>query len=282
MPDSAARLLANAPLVFVIAAIRFESLEALPSWMAEIQDDLRDRMPLYRRIRQSVSQAGFEVAIDPPDFDAQHASSAWIMSTVDGLTSAQFAKGALIVHTRSYHSFVEFAEVVRLALEALLMRAKRIYVGQVGIRYLDHLRAANGDGVDKFVSGQLLPHVPNMAGLSFRNAVSTTTYNCGSHLLNVRFGKGAGMPVIPEDLMPAYLSSSKLSPSGIISFDAMKDDEGVLDTDCTAADLGPQVMDQDQILALLDELHVTANSYFRSVTTEHATDAWGGGIKEGV
>ncbi len=282
MPDSAARLLANAPLVFVLAAIRFESLEALPSWMAEIQDDLRDRMPLYRRIRQSVSQAGFEVAIDPPDFDAQQANSAWIMSTVDGQTSAQFAKGSLIVHTRDYHSFSDFADVVRMALDALLLRAKRIHVGQVGIRYVDHLRATNGYSVDKFVPSQLLPHVPNMDGLALRNAVSTTTYSCGSHLLNVRFGTGAGMPVIPEDLMSVYLSSSKPGPGGIVHFDAMKDDEGVLDTDCIAAELGPQVMDQERILELLDQLHVTANGYFRAVTTKHAADAWGGGIKEEV
>lgn len=280
MPDNAARLLANAPVVFVLAAIRFEPLESLPNWMADIQEGLRDHMPLYRRIRQIISSQGFELAIDPPDFDANQPASSWVMSSADGQTSIQVSKSALIVHTRRYSSFSEFSGLVQIALSGLLKHAKRIHVSQVGIRYIDHLRVIDGVGVDKFVPSQLLPHVPDIEGLVLKNATSTKSYSHGEHLLNVRFNTGAGMSVIPDDLMAVFLSSTKPGPGGIINFQTLSQDEGVLDTDCLAADLAAQVMDEQSILSLLDQLHVTANQYFRAVTTSEATDAWNGANAE--
>lgn len=280
MPDNAARLLANAPVVFVLAAIRFEPLESLPSWMPEIQEGLRERMPLYRRVRQVVSPQGFELAIDPLDFDPNHPAASWVMSSIDGQASIQVSKSALIVHTRQYTSFTEFSELVQIALDGLLKHAKRIHVAQVGIRYIDHLRVIEGMGVDKFVPVQLLPHVPDIEGLELKNATSTTSYSCGEHLLNVRFNTGAGMSVIPEDLMAVYLSSTKPGPGGIVNFQNLASDEGVLDTDCIAANLASQVMDERNILSLLDRLHATANQYFRAVTTSEATEAWNGSKAE--
>lgn len=280
MPDNAARLLANAPVVFVLAAIRFEPLESLASWMADIQEGLRDRMPLYRRVRQVISPHGFELAVDPLDFDANHPASSWVMSSIDGQASIQVSKGALIIHTRRYSSFTEFAELVQIALGGLLKHAKKIHVSQVGIRYIDHLRVIEGVGVDKFVPAQLLPHVPDIEGLALKAATSTTSYSCGAHLLNVRFNTGSGMSVIPDDLMPVYLSSSKPGPGGVVQFQTLSPQEGVLDTDCLAAELAMQVTDEQSVLSLLDQLHVTANKYFRAVTTSDATDAWNGANAE--
>ncbi len=282
MPDNAARLLVNAPVVFVLAAIRFEPLESLPSWMADIQEGLRERMPLYRRVRQVISPQGFDLAIDPQDFDANQPASSWVMSSIDGQSSIQVSKSALIVHTRQYKTFTQFSELVQIALSGLLKHAKRIHVSQVGIRYIDHLRVIEGVGVDKFVPSQLLPHVPNIDGLAVKSATSTTSYSFGEHLLNVRFNTGAGMAVIPDDLMAVYLSSTKPGPGGIVHFQTLSPDEGVLDTDCLAAELAAQVMDEETILDLLDRLHVTANQYFRAVTTSEATDAWNGANAEAI
>jgi len=275
MPDQVARQLANAPLVFVITAIRFESLEALPSWIADIQEELRERLPMYRRIRQQVTPQGFELAVEPNDFDPAQVGSAWSMSSVDFQTSAQFAKNVLTFSTKSYTTFDQFAEQLSSVLFALISRAKRIHVSQVGIRYVDHIRVIDGSGVEQFMPKELLPHQPEVDGLRFRSTASTTTYTCGDHFLNVRFSTGAGMPVMPDDLLPMHLATSKPT-AGVFELAQMGANEGVLDTDCVAADLGPKVMTDVEIVELLRDLHTHANKYFRSVQTEQAKKAWEG------
>lgn len=282
MTNIAAGSLANAPVVFALAAIRYESLELLPNWIGDIQEELRDQLPLFRRVRQTIGNQAFQLTLDPPDFDGNDPGSSWVMSTLDGKTSVQFSKSSLIVHTKEYSTFKNFAHHVGAALTALIKYAKRLNTSQIGIRYIDHIRVMNGMGIDRFVPDRLMPHVPDVEGLEIRGGVSVTTFGRGSDLLNVRFSSGNGMPVIPEDLIGLYLSNTRPEQGGAFTFPSLKPQEGVLDTDCIAPDLGGVVLSPEEIHNVLDRLHATANAYFRAVTTQEAADAWHGSNREAV
>lgn len=272
------RQLANAPLVFVIAGVRFESLEALPNWVPAIQDELRKWFPSFKRVRQTASASGFEMAVDPQDFDPAYVGSAWVFSTSDHKAVITLFKTGLVLHTTDYSVFANFAEALKRAVTALLRAADGVVnITQLGIRYIDHIQSQHGMDVGKFIVSGLMPAEVS-SRLAVKNSSSFASYveeNTGT-TLNVRFNIGEGGPVIPQDLLPPYmLSSMPVSPQdGMFQFPMLASREGSLDLDALNASVNGRVISADELVAEVDRLHRVANDYFYSVITPEARKAW--------
>lgn len=273
------RQLANAPLVLAIAAVRFESLEALPGWIPLIQERVRKALPSFRRMRQTLSSKGIEVAIDPTDFDPESPGSYWLFSTTGHKTVVTLHKGGIVLHTIDYKVFRDFASVLSTALDALMSSAEVLNINQVGMRYVDHIQPQHGMDIQKFIVNSLMPR-KSLSNLIVQNASSSATYCSASDTpnatLNVRFTIGAGEPVIPLDLAVAYAVCTEGHSSQETYFypPVLDDVAGVLDMDAGDDSLSGQAMSTAEIIDVVDRLHRVANDYFDAVITQEARRAW--------
>lgn len=274
---SSVRQMANAPLVFVIAGINFEALEALPLWIPTIQNELRKWFPSFKKVRQGANASGFEMAIDPQDFDPEYLGSAWVFSTTDHRTIVTLFKTGMVLHTTKYTVFSHFEEQLRIALKALLNAADGIVnVTKVGIRYVDHIQPQHGMDLDKFIVSSLRPAQVS-SDLTVKNSSSFATYAMEdlNTTLNVRFNLGEGGVVIPQDLMPPYiLNSLPSSLQGTVPFQMLQAGEGSLDLDAVNGNMQGASLSLDDLAAEVNRLHRVANSYFDSVITPDARRAW--------
>ena len=273
------RQLANAPLILAIAAIRFESLEALPNWIPAIQERVRRALPSYRRVHQSMSSAGLEVAIEPPDFDPGKTGSSWLFSTADLRTVVTLHKGGIILHTVEYTIFPEFSNFLRIALDALLESADVLNVNQIGMRYVDHIQPKHGMDLQRFIVQSLMPKEV-ASNLVVKNASTSATYistdSTPSTVLKIKFSMGEGESVVPHDLAVAYAMASSDYSAGENLYRPLLlgSGEGVLDMDAGSEGLGRISMGVSEILKHVDRLHRVANDYFDSVITADARRAW--------
>ncbi|NYF21945.1 uncharacterized protein (TIGR04255 family) [Xanthomonas sp. JAI131] len=271
------RQLANAPLIFAIAMVRFETLEALPSWISSIQNEVRKTLPVFRRMRQVTSANGFEIQLDPSDFDAAHPQSCWLFSSSDHKTTATLFKGGVGLHTTDYTIFTDFAKSYRAVLDALMNAAELVNVNLVGMRYVDHLQPQHEMDVSDFIVKGMMPQ-PDATDLVVQGSTSSVSFKTkdGSPnaTLNVRITVGAGNSAIPVDLLPAYAVSAAPGSEGNFSFPLLEAGAGVLDIDAIDAELGGQQLSSSEIVDVVDRLHTVANKYFTAITTGDAKRAW--------
>lgn len=267
-------VLANAPLVFVLTAIKFMPLEALPNWIPDIQEALRDRFPVFSRLRQAQTPQGFEVSIDSPDFSPEHPGSAWLFTNAERTITVQLSKSALVMHTTAYLRFADFASDLRFAFDVLLSKARLLNVESAGIRYIDHIQPKGNRSLADYVPKELLPfdwhgHARVVGG------TSVNSYRIGTDLLQVKFRTGQEFNILPEDLAPAYFSGRDLSKltSAPPLMEKLGPSGATLDTD-VSAELSGKRMGASEVIESVDRLHGIANLFFREACAEAAFADW--------
>jgi uncharacterized protein (TIGR04255 family) len=269
-------VLSSAPLYLVLCGVRFRLRESLPAWIGDIQERLYTAgFTRLSRVRQSQAPGGFELAIDPVDFDQAQAGAAYLFSREDRGVSIQIHKAGLTVFSRSYSHFQEFAVDVSSAVDAILASAKHLEVETIGIRYLDFIRPKNGELLSQYISQGLLPFEPDWSDWngSVMTGTNVNTYSVDNDQLVVRC-VGAGHPVVPPDLAMAYVTSFSVAdiPSEMIP--TIEPQQGTLDIDAVRVGSVLKADRAEQIVNEVRRLHGLANDFFRSVCTEHAFSRW--------
>src|SRR3990167_9143735 len=261
----------KAPLVFVLTSVRFQQLEALPRWIADIQDILRSRLPIFQRFHQDTlpgPQIGF--AIDPPDFKPDAPGSAWLFSKSDRSLTVQISKGVFTVHTRAYDGYAGFAEDVLFALSAFMASAKEVHVDSAGIRYLNHLHEENGRGLSEILPPSLLPHPAEWnEKASLVAGTSTSVYDLDEDKLRGTVWTGAEVNVIPDDLAVAYITGQNLEAlvnSNEPPIAKLSQNEATLDTDAFRLYVPTRRMQSEEIMVEIERLHRHANEFYRATT----------------
>lgn len=262
-----------APLVYVLTVIRFQQLEALPNWIAEIQNALRERLPVFHRFHQENTSGQVGFAVDPPDFKADAAGSAWIFSKPDRSLTVQIAKGVFIAHTRNYNGYVGFADDVQFALAAFMASSKNLDVDVIGIRYLNHLQAGEGKSLADILPESMLPHaaVKWNSDAKLVGGTSFSFYDLDGDKLRATVWTGTEANVIPDDLLVTYITGLKfdaLTASNDPPISKLEANEATLDSDALKQYKPPQRMDADFILGEIERLHTHANKFFRAITKQ--------------
>ncbi|MFT3763593.1 MAG: TIGR04255 family protein [Pseudoxanthomonas sp.] len=271
--------LKNSPLVMVLAAVRFQPIELTHKWIPEIQEALRDKLPIFSKYRQRVTPVGPQIEIDPSDFDSMDPTSSWLFSRPDYSLTAQVGRDMLVVHTKSYKGSKQFLGDIAEILGVLLGHARHLDVTFGGMRYLDHLRPQNDHVLEDYLPEKLLPLKSWHLDAKFVGGVNVASYLIGADRLQARVFVGEEFAVIPDDLMPVYFTGVdvKRLNQGQVFVHRLQPGEASLDMDCFAALEQAQRSGTSEVIELLDRLHAKANLYFRTVCTDTAFLDWGGG-----
>jgi len=140
------RVLSKAPLVLVLAQIRFSPLMAMGDYISKIQDALR--------------RSGYPInntaQVQEISFGAQSAPKSSVMWRWEFLSKERtygvvVNEGFVVVQTSAYTDFDEFHERIVQAAEIISNVVGGLLVTRIGLRYVDLIRPQESDSWDQYV-----------------------------------------------------------------------------------------------------------------------------------
>ena len=250
--------LPRAPLIFVLALIRFTPVLKMAGCVPDIQDRLRKQgFPKYRHESVQNIMIGSPLPVET--------ISRWVFESSDNQTQVVLTTDALAVQTTSYETFDKFLVDVKNAFQPLADYARPDSIQQIGLRYVDLLT-----DIDDIGCGDLLQ--PGLRGVSDGlMGAKTTAFSfvfqseIPSGMLSVRSLQALGMQgFLPPDLGQVSLTF----PDRV----GVAQNPRVLDFDHVMQKNLP--FEWDHLESQLRELHGYSSSAFRSFVTTEALNAW--------
>lgn len=264
-------ILAQSPLTYALASIRFASWPMMVKRIEEIHDQLRDKTPLINRIQISQVTAG-QAGVTQSE-DSSH--NAWMLMSPDRLEGVQFAPDQILVFSRKYTRYSEFEKLLDKTLKILLQEMRFIDLTGLGVRYVDHIRAQKDETLDLYLNPRMLqPSFPELDEIGGSMFAAYMTKECE---LRVRVIAQPEALNIPDDLIGLLAMTQE--PGKPLKLDLLGEGAMLLDIDAIKGHKNPVRLEScEPILSQLKTLHNEANSFFRntSVCTDHAFDIWSG------
>ncbi|MDH4610307.1 TIGR04255 family protein [Pseudomonas sp. BN102] len=260
-------VLASSPLTHVIASVRFAPWPRLAKQIDDIQDSMREIAPLMNAIQLE------QVGPDGQALGKPH--QAWVLVAPDHSFAIQFAQDQVLLIASKYNRFVDFSSKFERALSTLLEHMRFVDVLNIGVRYIDRIKAGEGESLSDYISASFLP--PAVDGHDAVGGHIIAEYLKGDNTrLRVNSMSMPNALPVPQDVIGLLMMTSATNKP--IQLDSLKPNELVLDMDAILINPAPARMSLSDVMSQLDRLHNVANDFFRheGVCTEHAFKVWKG------
>jgi uncharacterized protein (TIGR04255 family) len=196
--------LANAPLVRVIAQVRFPLVVAVEQrgFIAPFQEAVRATYPVLRQDQtQGVILSPSGVAPVPPQ-------TAWRFSDVEGHWRVSITPDFLALETTSYTSRSDFLLRLREVVAALSEHVEPKLIDRLGVRYIDRIVGDAVNDIAKLVRPEVRGITGTAAAAHAVHALSESMFALDNARILARWGSlPAGATVDPAAIEPADESS---------------------------------------------------------------------------
>jgi uncharacterized protein (TIGR04255 family) len=188
----------------------------------------------------------------------------YVFANVDQTHSFVLSTDALTFQSTNYGTFQQFSAALLKGLNIINDVVALDFTERVGLRYLDHVSAKQGDELTQYLA-------PEVQGLSARlggqplHSYTETLSAFGDVKLRARVIIQEGGLAFPPDLLPEGMA---VQPR----FLAAQGKHAILDTDGFVE--GRQLFSADRIGQALQDIHEVISSAFRVTVTEHALKTW--------
>ncbi len=258
--------LTNPPVYFSIVQVRFNPLFKLDGYAADIQDHLRRAgFPDARKeVITQLSVVPTKASEQAPAAMPLTQSSRYKFGTRKSTAEFILDQFALTYQTTEYDVFDSFTEKFLQGLEAVHEVAVLDYVDRVGVRYLNAIKAREGEALGEYFSPQLLGLATSLGGDLVHNYVETRVKKDDVELL-IRSIQQDSSLAFPPDLQPMTLSIPQKF-SKIEGLHAILDLDGWIES--------RESFERDYILKALHRIHDFVEEAFLSSSTQHAKEVW--------
>lgn len=269
---------ANAPLVYVLAQVRF--LESSQSTPENIRDSLIRRMGQRFTGVTPFATIGFQFSLGgeqpvaPAPFSPTLSGFDLLSADMDAMLRIQQSNITLALN--SYVDYPTFASEWMDILQVLSETGVE-FVNRMGMRYVDFIYPKEGALPEDYVlppwSFQPGPNLPGaLPGMSMASHLVDVAYPQGR--MRIQFARGFGSPGLSPELsgmlQPAQLERAKTASSDQAS--------GVIDTDrWIDANMGADV---NTLRANFDTIHTNLSLAFNDMVTPLALADWQGSPTE--
>jgi uncharacterized protein (TIGR04255 family) len=258
--------LTNAPVYFSIVQVKFNPLFKLESYAADIQDRLRRAgFPDARK------EALIQLNVVPTNAPEQAPTampvtqlSRYKFGTRRNTAEFILDQFALSYQTTEYDVFDSFTEKFLQGLEAVQDIAALDYVDRVGVRYLNAIKAREGERLEEYLVPQLLGLSTSLGGSLVHNYSETRVKKDGVELL-VRSIQQDSSLAFPPDLQPMTLSIPQ-------RFANLQGLHAILDVDGWVE--SRESFDQNYLSKILHRIHNFIEEAFLNSSTQHAKEVW--------
>lgn len=244
--------LRNAPLVRVIAQVRFPLITAIAQqdYVAPFQNAVRDEYPI---LRQEQTQNFF---LGPSGASQVQGQPAWRFSNAKGDWRASLTPDFVALETTAYTSRADFVARFRKVLAALAEHIKPAQVDRLGVRYIDR------------VTGESLRNIANLVRPEIRGLAGS---DASAHLMHglteAMFGEG-GIRVLGRwGLMPP---NATVDPAAV---EPIPEASWLLDLDMFSVE--PYPFDVERIAAESHRFAERIYTFFRWAVTDEFLKHYG-------
>lgn len=254
----------NAPLIYVLAQIRFAPVPHMHKHWEDFHEKIFELYP------KSETQRIEQIAIKDGQPTAGDTIKRWHLTTKSSTTGIIMDAGTLIFHTTSYKTSDIFLSDFRSVLKAFIqiLPKKGVTVSRLGLRYLDLLLQEGDLTVDQQIIKAL--QLPKLSSIGeARRMDQIITYQTPiDGTMNIRYRQSSTPDVLPADLFP-----NKLEPALRLKREKPENSYvGLLDYDHFTEQ--EQSFDIESIINNFRKLHEISSAAFKETTTEKAFEEW--------
>ncbi|GKS05397.1 TIGR04255 family protein [Pseudomonas syringae pv. theae] len=259
-------VLKNSPLAHVLASVRFAPWPLLAKKIDEIQNDLRDVLPLMHHI-----------VLDSPDTGPQGAAfnhEAWMLMPSDKSYGVQISKDQILIFTKKYKSYADFEDKVKRVVVTLFSYMNFMHVINMGVRFVDHVRPTGTEKPSDYISERFLSH--DVGELKASGGRFLSEYDKGGYKLRVNVTCVPGAFSLPEDILSVLVVFNGFDKP--FQVEALKVNEFLVDMDAVKITSTAEKMTKEDVIKEMGKLHTVANGFFRheEVFSDYAFKVWKG------
>lgn len=257
--------LPNAPLIYVLAQIRFTHVPRMDKRWEDFHEKVFDAYPKAETER--IEQVTFKDGQPSVGDRIQR----WHLFNESHSTGIILESGMLVFHTTDYKTSDDLLSELQDVLNAFVqvLPEKGVSVSRLGLRYVDLLLEEAGLTVDQQVIETLrLPRIPDDIGAAkHMYQVVTYTTPIGGTLL-VQHRQSTTPDVLPGDIFP-----NQLKPAPRLARERPENSiVGLLDYDHYIEQEQP--FEHTAIIDGFRTLHATSSAAFKATTTNGARAIW--------
>jgi uncharacterized protein (TIGR04255 family) len=256
----------KAPVYFAIVQIRFNAIQKMDFFAANIQDKFRKtdfpdaHTAVLNTLNLNFGGSQQELSQVPMTQLTQHTYSNFDRTACFVLDSS-----SLTFQTTEYDNYETFSETFLRGLNIVNTEINGIdFVERLGLRYLDAFRAGTDDKIEDYLNS----HVTGLHGTPGAKIAHTFTesvyvkqdVNVTARviIMDRQFG-------FPLDVQPGSLAVGE-------RFKSISGVHSMLDIDCSI--LKRDKFDKALVKANLEKIHDEVDRSFNDVTTKHARKVW--------
>jgi uncharacterized protein (TIGR04255 family) len=258
--------MANAPVYYSVAQVRFNPIMSLDAYVNPLQEKLRKAgFPDFKKIQTMV----FNLNIGLPSGDAEQVPqglplSRYMFSNMNGTAGFILDTESLSFQTTEYETFEKFSGELLGALQMLHDAVTLNYTERVGVRQLDAVMPRAGESLGQY----LVPEVMGLKGKIEGDLIQAFSET----LVQTKVGQVLSRAIIikgklgfPPDIQAVGVKVA----DRFTSFDGL---HALLDTDGFHA--ARESFDLARVKKKLEDLHAETSKAFKAATTEYAKQVW--------
>ena len=256
--------LPNAPLAYVLGALKFERQLTLDKHIPVLQECLQAEFPRFQPVNEAIIQIGASGEAAPQNMQSMR----YEFASADNRQGIVLNQETLVFHATAYSNYEAFSQRLEWVLKNVGEELKHLFVRRVGLRYVDVLIPQEGETPDAYVNAGLR----NMPTLSlpsqYYSGFVISEFGMGKGSLVVRYATARGRLGLPPDLRPLLLAEPDIMrravPDNIVT--------GLLDFDRFVPE--EISFEASYVKSVFDSLHDDLSVAFRDLTTDHAKQVW--------
>lgn len=254
-PPPAEVPLSDAPLVRVIAQVRFPLIAAIEGreLVAPFQEAIRKAYPVLR------PEQSRNVVFGPNGVMDTRSNTLWRFHHPDSAWRLTLAPDFIALETTDYTSRDDFMERLRVVLSALKERIDPQVVDRIGVRYVDRISGENLDDLDALIRPQVSGILSTPLRELVRHAISENVFDLPD---------GAGRVTARWGLMPA---KGTVDPAAVEPID---EESWLLDIDAFQAEEQP--FDIEAVVGQARAFAERIYTIFRWTVTDEFLRRYGG------
>ena len=255
--------LTDAPLVRVIAQVQFSPILGLgfPHFIVPFQEAIRGSYPhMVQEVVRTIGPTEFGGDGASPMPNQQSSETFWRFFSEDRQWRISLSTGFVALETAKYTSRADFMERLEVVVSALKATVKTANATRIGVRYIDHVRSPEIDGMANMLRPEMLGVTQSRLGDGLMHCVTESMANCAEGMLFARWGLLPPNGSHDPDVMPPAPTKSWF-----------------LDLDVFTRDAEPfRDMNPGVIRDVATQLAVRCYSFFRWAVTDEFIAAYGG------
>jgi uncharacterized protein (TIGR04255 family) len=253
--------LTHAPLLLVLAQVRFSTVLKMQEFLPEIQEQLRNSgLPKFRTVQTETETRLFGAEQQSRLTTATH----WEFLAKGDCTMATLGTNSISLSTTAYETFEDFTKILANVLETVRKTANISLRERIGLRYIDVIVPADGKTLSDYIVDDVRGLSLEKLGLKMSSSVSVTVgkSSLGTFALrSIRLPNGS---VLPPDLSQLRLETDKplTLNQEFCTLDFDHFNEGTKDFDVA------------QTMTEFEELHDLIERTFKAAVKPAAMEEW--------